>query len=133
MQNKIILLDALKEGTVIVSELFKNADKIPIEEVTDYNVKEFKEGITDKFNSLKEAGIQKIIIDLSVLTYINSSGLSVLWMLARDNGAIKNRSNKKNKLIINTPIEIIFKINSRLEYFFILSGLNSHRHLNCRP
>ena len=67
-------------------------------------------------DELLESGKNKLIIDLSDLKYINSSGLNVLIQLltkTRTNGGesvICNVSKKVNELLIITKLNTLFKV-----------------------
>ena len=67
-------------------------------------------------DELLESGKTKLVIDLSDLKYINSSGLNVLIQLltkTRTNGGesvICNVSKKVNELLIITKLNTLFKV-----------------------
>ncbi|PCJ24058.1 MAG: anti-anti-sigma factor [Flavobacteriales bacterium] len=79
------------------------------------------QGLLDEVDFCFEEGIKKIIIDLSGMKYMNSTGLSILiniFTQARNRGGevvITNIPEKINQLLIITKLNSIFNIEDTVE------------------
>ncbi|MFO0322480.1 MAG: STAS domain-containing protein [Bacteroidota bacterium] len=76
------------------------------------------------FEELLETGVNKILIDIKDLKYLNSSGLNVLIQiltktrLAGGDSVIYNVNSKINELLIITKLHTLFKIAENKEKAF---------------
>ncbi len=79
------------------------------------------QGLLDEIDFYFEEGIKKIIIDLSEMQYMNSTGLSILiniFTKTRNRGGeviITNIPEKINQLLIITKLNSIFNIEDTVE------------------
>ncbi|MDG1476942.1 MAG: STAS domain-containing protein [Vicingaceae bacterium] len=83
--------------------------------------KEQVQGLLDEIDFFYNEGLKKIIIDLSEMQYMNSTGLSVLiniFTQTRNKGGevvITNIPEKINQLLIITKLNSIFNIEETVE------------------
>ena len=99
----------------------KDVDVIKVSFIGNLMNKQQIKSLLDELDFYSNEGINKIIIDLSEMKYMNSTGLNILiniFTQTRNNGGdvvITNIPEKINKLLVITKLNSIFNIEETVE------------------